>query len=69
MKLNIYSGRTYNDVNQHHVFPWVICDYTSQDLDFNNIKKTYRNLELPIGALNPERLKGFYVNFYKLLIF
>jgi WD40 repeat protein len=50
MLLNSYAGRTYNDLSQYPVFPWIIQDYTSEKLDLDN-PKTYRNLSLPIGAL------------------
>eukprot|EP00002_Diphylleia_rotans_P023924 TRINITY_DN4715_c0_g1_i2.p1 TRINITY_DN4715_c0_g1~~TRINITY_DN4715_c0_g1_i2.p1 ORF type:complete len:2872 (-),score=521.03 TRINITY_DN4715_c0_g1_i2:1126-9741(-) len=55
MKLNIVAGRTYNDLNQYPVFPWVIADYTSSSLDLSK-PETFRNLSLPIGALNKQRL-------------
>ena len=28
--MNIYSNRSYNDINQYPVFPWIITDYTSK---------------------------------------
>ena len=30
--LNIYSSRSYNDLNQYPVFPWIITDYQSKKL-------------------------------------
>ena len=32
MILNIYANRSYNDINQYPVFPWIITDYTSENL-------------------------------------
>lgn len=32
MILNIYSNRSYNDINQYPVFPWIITDYESKTL-------------------------------------
>ncbi len=55
MILNKYSGRSFCDTNQYPVFPWIIADYKSKNLDLNNIK-TYRDLTKPIGALNQEKL-------------
>jgi len=55
MSLNLYSGRTYNDLSQYPVFPWVLSDYTSIELDLSS-QNSYRDLSLPIGVLNPERL-------------
>ena len=41
LQLNTLAGRTYNDLNQYPVFPWVIADYTSQVLDLRK-PETYR---------------------------
>jgi hypothetical protein len=54
--LNTISGRSYNDLNQYPVVPWVIQDYESSILDLSN-PNTFRDLSKPIGALNKERLE------------
>lgn len=28
-----FPGRTYNDLNQYPVFPWVLTNYESEELD------------------------------------
>ncbi|KAJ7395428.1 hypothetical protein BTVI_155102 [Pitangus sulphuratus] len=33
MFLNTIAGRTYNDLNQYPVFPWVLTNYESEELD------------------------------------
>ena len=55
MLINIYSGRTYNDLSQYPVFPWVLSNYTSETLDLND-PSNYRDLSCPIGALDKDRL-------------
>ena len=35
-------GRSYNDLNQYPVFPWVLTDYNSQTLDLKD-PKVYRD--------------------------
>lgn len=65
MELNTLSGRTFSDVSQYPVFPWVISDYTSSYLDLNN-PKSYRDLSKPIGSLNPERLKKYWERWHQL---
>eukprot|EP01129_Flabellula_baltica_P008882 TRINITY_DN3552_c0_g1_i1.p1 TRINITY_DN3552_c0_g1~~TRINITY_DN3552_c0_g1_i1.p1 ORF type:complete len:751 (-),score=138.88 TRINITY_DN3552_c0_g1_i1:2-2080(-) len=50
MELNTIAGRTYNDLQQYPVFPWVLSDYTSETIDLNN-PSVYRDLSKPIGAL------------------
>jgi hypothetical protein len=57
MFLNEQAGRSFNDLTQYPVFPWVIADYKSSQLDFSK-KSTFRDLSKPIGALNPDRLKN-----------
>lgn len=37
------SGRTFNDLNQYPVFPWVITNYDSEDLDLT-LPSNYRDL-------------------------
>ncbi|XP_062226373.1 BEACH domain-containing protein C2 isoform X2 [Phragmites australis] len=58
MELNTLAGRSYNDITQYPVFPWIIADYKSRVLNLDDTS-TYRDLSKPIGALNPERLKKF----------
>uniref|UniRef100_T1J4P0 BEACH domain-containing protein n=1 Tax=Strigamia maritima TaxID=126957 RepID=T1J4P0_STRMM len=58
MFLNTIAGRTYNDLNQYHVFPWVLTNYESADLDLS-LPSNYRDLSKPIGALNPSRRAFF----------
>ena len=36
MYLNRQSGRSFQDVTQYPVFPWVVRDYTSANLDLTN---------------------------------
>ncbi|KAK7390089.1 hypothetical protein VNO78_25388 [Psophocarpus tetragonolobus] len=65
MQLNTLAGRSYNDITQYPVFPWILSDYSSESLDLSN-PSSYRDLSKPVGALNPDRLKKFqerYTNF------
>ncbi|XP_033626549.1 protein FAN-like [Asterias rubens] len=56
--LNSQADRSFNDLTQYPVFPWVIADYTSETLDLTN-PKTFRDLTKPVGALSPNRLQRF----------
>ncbi|XXQ39809.1 BEACH domain-containing protein [Plasmodiophora brassicae] len=58
LALNRLSGRSFNDFTAYPVFPWVIADYKSQNLDLSN-PDTYRDLSKPMGAVNAERLAKF----------
>lgn len=51
MKLNTIAGRTFNDLSQYPVFPWVLRDYTSDHLDLAD-PEIYRDLSKPIGVLS-----------------
>lgn len=65
MILNTLAGRSYNDLTQYPVFPWVLADYSSEKLDFNK-SSTFRDLSKPVGALDLKRFKVFedrYRNF------
>lgn len=59
MLVNQYASRTYNDLSQYPVFPWIIKDYESKELDFNNTEKTFRDLSKPIGAIDENRLNQY----------
>jgi WD40 repeat protein len=65
MELNIIAGRTFNDISQYPVFPWVIADYESEQLDLKK-QSTFRDLSKPIGALNPDRLAQFIQRYHDL---
>ncbi|XP_026684442.1 neurobeachin-like, partial [Diaphorina citri] len=54
----LITGRTYNDLNQYPVFPWVLTNYDSKELDLS-LSTNYRDLSKPIGALNPSRMAYF----------
>lgn len=54
MQLNTIAGRSYNDLSQYPVFPWILSDYHSPILDLNDMTgKTFRDLSRPIGVVNP----------------
>ncbi|XP_072898011.1 protein FAN isoform X2 [Hemitrygon akajei] len=55
LHLNNLADRSCNDLSQYPVFPWIIADYTSSELDLTN-PGTFRDLGKPVGALNKERL-------------
>ncbi|CAD8102294.1 unnamed protein product [Paramecium sonneborni] len=53
MIVNTFSGRTYNDLSQYFIFPWVISNYKSQQIDFNwkSGSNLLRDLKKPMGAI------------------
>ncbi|GER41457.1 WD-40 repeat family protein / beige-related [Striga asiatica] len=65
MQLNTLAGRSYNDITQYPVFPWILSDYSSENLDLS-VPSSFRDLSKPIGALNAERLKMFQERYASL---
>ena len=62
MHLNTVAGRSYNDLTQYPVFPWVLSDFESEELDLSN-PTIYRDLSKPMGGLSSERAKEFQQRF------
>lgn len=62
MNLNTLAGRSYNDLMQYPVFPWIVADYNSSELDFSSAR-TFRDLSKPMGAQTLERLEQFKKRF------
>ena len=58
MHINSFAGRTYNDLTQYPVVPWVLADYESEELDLND-PKTFRDLSKPMGAQGEARAVQF----------
>lgn len=67
MHLNTLAGRSYNDLMQYPVFPWILADYDSLELDLTH-PATFRDLTKPMGAQSPDRLEQFRKR-YKVSIF
>nr|XP_008195320.1 PREDICTED: WD repeat and FYVE domain-containing protein 3 isoform X2 [Tribolium castaneum] len=62
MYLNTLAGRSYNDLMQYPVFPWILADYDSEELDLTD-PTTFRDFTKPMGAQSPERLEQFRKRF------
>lgn len=58
MLINTLAGRTYNDLTQYPVFPWVIADYTSEELDLTD-PRSFRDLSKPMGCQTLDREREF----------
>lgn len=75
MLVNTLAGRTFNDLTQYPVFPWVLADYTSEELDLSNPRvstmqqaccmfgtdmiQSFRDLSKPMGCQSSEREVAF----------
>ena len=68
MWLNIFAGRSFNDLTQYPVFPWIITNYQTVEL---NEKEDFRNLSIPVGMFDfnekAEMRKETFIEFYNTL--
>ena len=65
MCLNELSGRTFHDLAQYPVVPWVLADYRSAALDLERAG-AFRDLRKPVGALDPARAEVFAERYAQL---
>ena len=65
MHLNTLAGRTYNDLTQYPVFPYILKDYTSHILSLT--ASSFREFDLPMGAQDPQRLLKFIEKYEALM--
>ncbi|KAG9335568.1 hypothetical protein JZ751_004472 [Albula glossodonta] len=57
IQLNTIAGRTYNDLAQYPVFPWILADYTSEELDLSD-PRVFRDLSKPVAVVNERNAKA-----------
>ena len=67
MWLNIYSGRSFSDLTQYPVFPWLIINYSDDSKEITN--KDFRSLNIPIGMFDfnekQQLRKNAYIETYE----
>ena len=68
MWMNLYSNRSYSDIFQYPVFPWIFDSY-SEKLNLNN---DFRDLSLPMGMLEcndkSKERKEYYIEHYESMV-
>jgi hypothetical protein len=62
MFVNTLAGRTFNDLTQYPVFPWVISNYESEELDLTD-PGNFRDLMKPIGIQDPRQERSIRERF------
>jgi Beige/BEACH domain len=60
--LNFMGNRSFNDLTQYPVFPWIISDYKS-----TSGASKYRDLTKPVGALNNDKLEQFRSKYFEIV--
>jgi len=63
LHLNMLAGRSYNDLCQYPVMPWVLSDYNSEEIPDLTDPTKFRDLSKPVGALNADRMADFMERF------
>ena len=70
MWMNIYSGRSFNDLTQYPIFPWIITNFSDESQEIS-IKNDLRNFNLPVGMFGisekGELRKENYIDSYQLI--
>lgn len=61
-QLNKLAGRSFNDLMQYPIMPFILCDYTSQSIDLRDIS-IYRDLAKPVSVQDPRNEKKFKTNY------
>ncbi|KAI0509185.1 beige/BEACH domain-containing protein [Xylaria bambusicola] len=65
MLVNTMAGRTFNDLTQYPVFPWILADYTSDELNLED-PATFRDLSKPMGAQTARRQADYSARYASL---
>ena len=65
MHLNKHSGRTFNDLMQYPIFPFILSDYESSKIDLRN-RNIYRVLCKPISVQDESKEKQYQENYAAL---
>ena len=55
MRINDFSSRTFEDLSQYPVFPWILQNYQEKQISLN--EPNYRDLRYPIAAITEKKRK------------
>jgi hypothetical protein len=62
LALNRLASRSFHDLSQYPIFPWVIKDFFSDKLDPSN-PEIFRNLSYPVGSQDERRREELRLNY------
>jgi hypothetical protein len=65
MELNKLAGRSFTDLMQYPVFPFILSDYTSHNLNFLE-PSVFRNFSLPIAVQNESNIARYQKHYKEL---
>lgn len=60
--INFISNRSFNDLSQYPIFPWVLSNYKFSEFDLEK-DKSFRDLSKPIGTLFLDKLDQFKLKY------
>ncbi|XP_052767805.1 lysosomal-trafficking regulator-like isoform X2 [Mya arenaria] len=61
-ELNKLAGRSFNDLMQYPIMPFILKDYTSPSIDLRDIS-VYRDLSKPVSVQDPKNEQKFKMNY------
>ena len=64
MYLNSLSSRSYKDLTQYPVFPWILADYISEIINIEE-QQFYRDLNRTMGAMGSEERRKIFMEKYE----
>ncbi|XP_030854753.1 lysosomal-trafficking regulator isoform X2 [Strongylocentrotus purpuratus] len=65
-QLNKLGGRSFNDLMQYPVFPFVLNNYIDEKIDLTT-EKCFRDLTKPVAVQNKDRVERYMENYKALL--
>ena len=72
MWINIYGNRSFRDIAQYPVLPWILNDYSLNNFDSIINLNSIRNFNLPMGMMSLDeksnQRKEGYIEGYKLMV-
>lgn len=63
--LNLLSGRSYNDINQYPIYPWILFEMNNNSINIED-PAVYRKLSTPVSATTSELLNHRIENYKEL---
>lgn len=58
IEINLLAGRSFCNFAEYPIFPWVLADYTSENIDLTS-PTSFRDLSKPMGRLGEVRSRAF----------
>lgn len=60
------ASRSYKDLMQYHVFPWILCEFGKDALNFSNSYE-FRDLSYNMGSLGSAQRRNNYLERYNII--